>query len=140
MRLVNDLQESSTSEESDPESDSGGSSASRQVNRSSRQRRIRNDKKKMSILTNQPIDVEGSQGYIDTCLGWTMPEGYKPTRRRFFQSSARWDSDLNRVLVQSDGLAMPRLNISGLMESGGRSRSDEGSEEEMEIDEEEEEA
>ena len=138
MRLVNDLQESSSSEDSD-DSDSDMSSASRQINKTSRQRRVRNGKKRMSIITNQVFDPDANQGYYDPCHGWTMPETYKPAKRRFFHSAARWDSQLNRVLVQNDGLAMPRVSVSGVMESGGRGRSEEGSEEEMEAEEEEEE-
>lgn len=138
MRLVNDLQESSSSEDSE-DSDSDMSSASRQVNKSSRRHRVRNGKKRMSIITNQVLDPETNQGYYDPCHGWTMPETYKPAKRRFFHSAARWDGELNRVLVQSGGLAMPRLNVSHAMESGGRGRSEEGTDDEMEPEEEEEE-
>lgn len=140
MRLVNDLQESSTSDGSDNESDSDTSSASRLINRSSRQHRVRNGKKRMSIITNQPIDFEQNQGYYDPCHGWTIPESNKPVKRRFFHSAARWDTQLQRVLVQDDGLAVPRVHVSTLMESGGRFGSDEGSDDEMELEEEEEES
>ncbi len=145
MRFVYHLQDSSTSEEEEdePESDSDDSSSSRRMTRTSR--RIRSGKQRMSITTNQLFNVprleEGGHGYYDYGCGHG-PEMVptRSTKRRFFASFARWDDRLQQVLVHNEGLAMPRLNIVDLMESGGRSREpDAGSdaEEEMEVDEEE---
>lgn len=98
----------------------------------------------MSIMTNQMIDVpqleEGGHGYWDYGCGHvpepaTVPS--KASKRRFFQSSARWDNALHRVIVSHDIAA--KVSIAELMENGGRAGDHDISdpEEEMDIDEEE---
>lgn len=145
MRFVYQLQEPSTSDESDePESDSDDSASSKRVNRSSR--RVRSGKQRMSIITNQLLNVPrlGENGHDDLGCGWHPTElngssKSSTAKRRFFQSAAHWDDRMQRVLVSEEGLAIPRVSVAEMMEMGGRSGEQEGSEpdDEMEIDEEE---
>ncbi|KAI0796411.1 histone deacetylase RPD3 [Irpex lacteus] len=126
MRFMNSLLEAEGSEDSDePESDSDDSSGSRRVSRSSR--RIRSGKQRMSIMDNklhwipsQPDDAFHDSG--------------SSTRRTFFDSTARWDDRLKRVLVRADGLAMP-VSVADVMENGGHGIEHDGSDEEMEVEE-----
>lgn len=144
MRLVYTLQEESTSDDEDEgASDSDDSISSRRPNRQSR--RIRSGKQRMSIVTNKLINVprldEDDRGHWDYGCGHipepaTVPA--KSTRRRFFQSSARWDESLRRVMVTNEGSRAPRISVADLMERGGRDDHDTSDvEDEMDIDEEE---
>lgn len=144
MRVTNTLLELEGSEDSDEaDSDSDDSSGSRRVNRTSR--RIRSGKQRMSIVTNQLLSVPRAENgeFHDSGCGWQSSEPHAPpktgsTRRRFFQSAARWDDRLQRVLVRFDGLAMP-VSVADVMENGGHGVDHDISEpdEEMEVDEEE---
>ena len=85
---------------------------------------------------------EGDHGYWDYGCGHipepaTVPA--KSTKRRFFQSSARWDEALRRVTLSHDGSRQPRISVAELMERGGRGDEHDSSdpEEEMDMDEEE---
>lgn len=143
MRFVYSLQEPPTSDESDgpePDSDSDASSSSRRVNGSSRRAR----KQRMSIVTNQLLSVPRD---ADAGCGWHPADAHgtaktATAKRRFFQSAARWDDRLQRVLVSQEGLAVPVAGVAELMEAGGRSGEHDGSEpeEDMDVDEEEVEA
>ena len=145
MRFVYQLQEPSTSDESDePDSDSDDSSSSKRLNRSSR--RIRSGKQRMSIMSNQLLSIPrvDENGYDDFGCGWHPSElngqsKSSTARRRFFQSAAHWDDRMQRVLVSTEGLAMPQISVAEMMEMGGRNGENDGSEpeEEMEVDEEE---
>lgn len=147
MRFVYNLQEANTSDDSDEsESDSDDSLDSRRVNASSR--KIRSGKQRMSIMTNQLLSVprpeENGNGWYDSGCGWHISEPQAPpksasTRRKFFQSGARWDDRLQRVLVSYDGLAMPQVSVAEMMENGGQVDEPDVSdiEEEMEVDGEE---
>lgn len=148
MRFVYSLQEPPSSDESDePESESDDSSSSKRVNHSSR--RIRAGKQRMSIVTNRvlhsvPRPGENGSGDHDFGCGWHPSEvnGASKTstaKRRFFQSAARWDDRMQRVLVLNEGLAMSRVSVAEMMEMGGRGGEHDVSdqEDEMEIDEEE---
>lgn len=140
---MNSLLETDGTDESDePESDSDDSSSSRRVNRSSR--KIRTGKQRMSILDNQLHHIPGhdDNGFHDSGCGWHASEPQAPpktasTRRVFFQSAARWDDRLQRVLVRGDGLAMT-TSVADVMENGGHRAEQDVSEpeEEMEIEEE----
>ncbi|TCD60058.1 Histone deacetylase 6 [Steccherinum ochraceum] len=91
-RYIYDLQDSSTSSESDPDSDSDHSSSTQRVSRSSRRQRARNGKQRMSIMTNQVIDVPE---YLPAT---------KTSKRRFFASEgAQWDQQLKKVVVGRNG-------------------------------------
>jgi len=125
-RFVYDLQEGLASDASDDEPFSDESSSSRRVGRSRTRRHVRSGKKRMSIVTSQYFDVprleEGSHGFFDMCGGdqrSVLPKG-PSYKRRFFQSAARWDPQMERVLLETDGLAMPRPSVSDVMERGGR--------------------
>ena len=113
-RYVYNLQESeSQSEESDiSRSDTDDLSYAGPNTR--RRRRHGSSKPRMSILSNQ---------YFDFSLYDTQCAPNKTTKRRFFQSAARWDEASGRVLVGNRGVeTAPRpLNLSGVMEAGGRS-------------------
>jgi len=162
-RFVYGLQDSSASSSSEPESDSDASDSrtSRAVNKSSRRRHVRNGKKRMSIMTNQLYDIghshekerleEGPNGYHDFGYGWAMPvssanatNARTNSRRRFFQSSAKWDDRLRRVLVEEEmtALGLGAAAVGQAMENGGR-RSQEasvaGDDEEMDVEDDDEE-
>lgn len=105
-RFVYNLQEAETrSEDSDdPEAyrwDSDDSVAS-----SSRRRRHvpKGSKKRMSILTNQHFDIPSYEnGFEYAILG-------KPdTRRRFFQSVARWDARFQKIMIPSPEPPSPEV-------------------------------
>lgn len=74
----------------------------------------------MSLLTNQYIDSP------DPCFEYGVPTKLT-VRRRFFQSSVRWDEVYERVLVGSGdpalGFAPRSMSLTELMESGGRAGS-----------------
>ena len=148
MRFVYSLQESTSSDESeDPESESDGddSSTSRRVNHSSR--RIRAGKQRMSIMTNRVLhhvprlaeNGDYGHGLHLSDVNGASKASASTAKRRFFQSAARWDDTMQRVLVLTEGLAMPRVSVAELMEAGGRGGEHDVSEQEdeMEIDEEE---
>lgn len=127
-RFVYGLQEAMASDESDDASsfsDESSSSRRRGGSRSSRQR-TRGGKKRMSIVTGKYFDVprleESGHGYYDYGQGndvqWGKGQG---TKRRFFQSAARWDPYLEKVLVEHEMIAMPRVSVAGMMAMGGRS-------------------
>jgi hypothetical protein len=71
----------------------------------------------MSIFTNQYFDIPGDDG---------RPGDYGPpnktTKRRFFQSAARWDETIEEVLVGRAKVdTVPRsVSLGALMEGGGR--------------------
>ena len=122
MRLVYTLQDDSTSDDEDGlGSDSDDSLSDRRGTRQSR--RIRAGKQRMSIMTNNMVNVprleEGDFGYWDSGCGH-VPESasvpQKSSKRRFFQSSARWDEALRRVMVSNDGARPPRVSVAELME------------------------
>ncbi|KAL4245117.1 histone deacetylase family protein [Abortiporus biennis] len=132
MKFVYNLQDEESEEESEhEESDSDNSSM------------IRNGKKRMSIITNQYVDTD-SCGH-DSNFGFTFEGesglGRGGVKRKFFQSAARWDDRLRRVLVENGGVdtGSRRTNgdVSSLMVNGGRGNSEVDEEEEMEVDEEE---
>jgi histone deacetylase 1/2 len=136
MRFVYSLQEPPTPDSSDSEDvSSDESSSSKRINRSSR--RIRAGKQRMSIQTNQLLNIGEDYG-----CGWHPSESNGASRpsnakRRFFQSAARWDDRMQRVLVSSEGLAYPRANIAEVMEMGGKDIDGASEpEEEMDVDEE----
>lgn len=149
-RFVYGLQDASASDESDElDSYSDDSSSSR---RRTSHRKIRNGRTRMSIITGQYFDIprldEGGHGYYDHGNGGEPPWGSAPkssaSKRKFFQSAARWDSRLDKVLVDGDGINLPGLDVASLMISGGRSFHEDigavGDADEMEIDDEGEDA
>lgn len=102
----------------------------------------------MSIMSNQLVHVprleENGHEFYDSGCGWHLSELSAPpkissTRRRFFQSAARWDNVMQRVLVRNDGLAMPRVSVADAMEAGGIHGDHDGSDpdEDMDVDDEE---
>lgn len=139
------MQEASASDDSD-ELDSYSDDSSSSRRRTSR-RRIRNGRTRMSLLTGQYFDVprleEGGHGYYDYGNGgepvWGSVAKSSASKRRFFQSAARWDSRLDKLLTDSDGLHFSKLNVNSAMSSGGRSHHDDiGDDDEMDIDDEDE--
>ena len=137
MRFVYNLQEPPTSDSEDSDdASSDDSSSSRRIRRSSR--RIRAGKQRMSIQTNQLLSIGDDPG-----CGWNPTESNgvprtSTAKRRFFQSQARWDDRIQRVLVSAEGLAYPKTSVAEVMEIGGRdfdgiSEPDE----EMEVDDDE---
>ncbi|KAF8181202.1 histone deacetylase RPD3 [Mycena galopus ATCC 62051] len=72
-------------------------------------------RKRMSIMTNRYIDVPRTA---------TAPHANPNSKRRFFQSAARWDERLERVTL---GPYVAELN--GVMERGGRGGGGRGREE-----------
>lgn len=137
MRFVYNLQEPPTSDSEDSDdASSDDSSSSKRMHRLSR--RVRAGKQRMSIQTNQLLSIGDDPG-----CGWhpTESNGVPRTstaKRRFFQSAARWDDRMQRVLVSNEGLAYPGTHVSELMEMGGRDVDGVSDpDDEMEIDEEE---
>jgi len=118
-RYVYDLQESdSTSETSDDDNswDSDESTTSRRP-RDSRPRkhpRAAPSRTRMSLLTGQYFDVPVHEhGYGHFELG-AVPG--KTAKRRFFQSAARWDENVESVILGKHPSPIP---IGDLMERGG---------------------
>ncbi|GLB34288.1 putative histone deacetylase [Lyophyllum shimeji] len=137
-RYVYDLQESDTaSETSDDDNswDSDESAASRR--QASSRARTGNPKSapprtRMSLLTGQYFDVPAHEhGYSHFEHG-AVPG--KTAKRRFFQSAARWDDNLESVILGKD--ATSPIPIGDLMERGGRLREEDGEEEweDMQVD------
>jgi histone deacetylase 1/2 len=58
-------------------------------------------KKRMSIITNQHFDIPSYENGFE----YAIP-GKPESRRRFFQTVARWDAKLGRVVIP--GLKMPQ--------------------------------
>ncbi len=143
MRLVWSLQDASTSDEEDElGTDSDDDSVSEQ--RSIRDaKRIRAGKARMSIMTNQLMNIpqleDNGHGYWDYGLGHIAEPAsvpLKPSRRRFFQSSAQWDDTLRRVTITND--VTPQLSIAELIANGGRGGDHDLSDpDEMDLDDEE---
>ncbi|TFK61034.1 histone deacetylase RPD3 [Pluteus cervinus] len=129
-RFVYNLQDSdTTSEESDdPESwDSDESTNSRRRYRSTR-RPPAPTTKRMSLLTNRYFDIH-EDGF---CQNEYTSIPAKGTKRKFFQSSIRWDERVERVIAEKGG--SPGFNLTMLMERGG-GRLDEGEDwDEMAVD------
>lgn len=144
MRFVYNLQDATTSEDSDePDTDSDESSGSRRAKHPSR--RGRSGRQRMSIITNQLLNIPrlDENGDDSGCGSHTsepqaLPKS-NPTRRMFFQSSARWDDHLRRVLVSYEGLAMPSVHVAEVRENGDHAGEPDASEgeDDMEVDEEE---
>ncbi|KAF8975988.1 hypothetical protein BDQ17DRAFT_1441288 [Cyathus striatus] len=127
-RYVYNLQESDTLSSSSPsssedewDSDSSTSSRRRRVNAASASAFKSTPRKRMSLLTGQYYDVPVHEaGYEHFDYG-------KGGRRRFFQSSARWDEDFKQVLVgkMGDSPGLPRgMDLGRLMERGGKTEED----------------
>ncbi|KAJ7649065.1 histone deacetylase RPD3 [Mycena polygramma] len=101
-RYVYDIQQEPEIPPSDDSDDSdlwSSDDASASASAAARARR-----KRMSILTNRYVDVPAR----------TIHAAH--TKRRFFQSAARWDEGLERVTLGFSGVA----ELGGLMERGGR--------------------
>lgn len=124
-RYVYKLQESeSLSEESDDQDwDSDDSSSTQRFSR------LKPLRKRMSLLTGQYVDVPTYNEH---------PHGSKTSKRRFFQSAARWDEEIERVLVGGRGVfSIPRtMTVAALMEAGGKFAEDPVIEEPMNVEEE----
>lgn len=147
-RYVYRLQEAAgntTSESSDEEEDSSSESGLHQGRRS---------QKRMSIITNQYQDPQTRQRrkefekeFIEA-LSNSHPSGSRkevPQKRRFFQSGAKWDGLVERVMVMhreiggpgplqvpplppiSNGSRKPRNGESGLRAGGGNGENEYGS-------------
>ncbi|OBZ79650.1 Histone deacetylase RPD3 [Grifola frondosa] len=106
-RFVYGLQEAAAaSNESDRDDEyfSDESSSSRRPGRSRSSRRIRGGKKRMSLLTGQMFDVprleESAHGYYDGCGHEPCGPQKAGAKRRFFQSVARWDEQLEKTLAE----------------------------------------
>lgn len=122
-RYIYNLQEnadapSSESEEDSWDSDDSGASWRKPVGRRvNKQHAAASNKKRMSLLTGQYYDVpvhENGFGHYECGMA-----PVKSTRRRFFQSGARWDEGFERVLVGKS--PVPRaLNLGQVMENGGQ--------------------
>lgn len=76
---------------------SDDSHASSSISR--RRRHVPKAKKRMSILSNQHFDIPSYENGFE----YAIP-GKSDSRRRFFQSVARWDAQYQQVLVSRHGL------------------------------------
>ncbi|KAJ7473739.1 histone deacetylase RPD3 [Mycena galericulata] len=114
-RYVYNLQQepgSALSEESSSDDDDEDSWSSDDASAAAARAR----RKRMSILTNRYVDVPvRSLAGAGAGVGRT-----KHAKRRFFQSKARWDAELERVTVM--GVGVPVADLAGVMEQGGRGR------------------
>lgn len=118
-RYLYNLQESDTpSDYSDDSWDSDESALTRR--RASRRRtKHTSTRKRMSLLTGQYFDIPTHErGYIHFESG-AAPG--KVAKRRFFQSSARWDDVAERVTLAKPVVSPipPTINLGELMERGG---------------------
>lgn len=116
------LQESDTASEDSEDQDSWDSDDSAQGRRRivGRSARPSAPRKRMSLLTGHYFDVPTHEhGYGHYECG-AVPG--KTAKRRFFQSGARWDETVERVLLGKHGISpIPRsMNLGELMERGGR--------------------
>ncbi|KAH9919023.1 uncharacterized protein B0H18DRAFT_657694 [Fomitopsis serialis] len=161
-RFVYGLQEAAASDNEsdgdDADSISDDSHAGRR--RRSKRRSRRRTRKRMSITTNRYYDVprmdeHAEDALPDLCAGaYTNGAGQKRAgRRRFFQSAARWDPVMEKVLVEWDTIRTPRVDVAAAMANPAREwgqrngyargvvgedgEEEDGAEEEMEVDEEE---
>lgn len=113
----------------------------------------------MSIVTNRYFDVprlgeNGEESLPDLCAGAYANGNGNGTkhsgRRRFFESAARWDPVVEKVLAEWDSVRSPRMGVAAVMASQGRDwparngygrdvgeEQEEGADEEMEVDDEE---
>ncbi|KAH9949034.1 histone deacetylase RPD3 [Amylocystis lapponica] len=139
-RFVYRLQETTASDESDEDMYSDDSLSSR---RHGSRRHVRSNKKRMSVLTNQFFDVPRADDiYHDLGCGGDHGAGAGAgakgvaSKRRFFQSKARWDTRSERVLIARELSAIPDTTLAGVMGSGRNYVPLD--EEEMEVDEEDE--
>jgi len=127
--------------------------------RSSKRRSRRRTRKRMSIMTNRYYDVprmdeHAEDALPDLCAGaYTSGAGQKRAgRRRFFQSAARWDPVMEKVLVEWDAIRTPRVDVTAAMANPerewgqrngyargavGEDGEEEDGAEEMEVDDEE---
>ncbi|KAF7982642.1 hypothetical protein HWV62_27079 [Athelia sp. TMB] len=120
-RLVYNLQEADlASDDSDAESyrwdsdDSMGSSSRR------RRRHPRPGKKRMSIMNNQVYDIPSYENGFEYAVS-----GKPETRRRFFQSVARWDARYQKVVIPGlAGQTLPRATRSRSEESDDEGEDD----------------
>ncbi|KAF9812747.1 hypothetical protein IEO21_05997 [Rhodonia placenta] len=134
--LVYGVQEVMASEETDDaDSDSDSSVSLRRRTSRSSYRRSRRGRKRMSITTNQYLDVPR----LDEDEGHGHIRGFvhhaPALKRRFFQSAARWDAGVGVLMEHYD--AGPRLSVAEVMERGGRApgaESANGEEDEMDMD------
>ena len=90
----------------------------------------------MSIITGQYFDIpDDEHGYEHF-----QQTGDKTIRRSFFQSSARWDEDVQQIVMGREKLASPWdvgdragvTSVGEMMERGGRSGDEMGEEDEYE--------
>lgn len=145
-RFVYELQEAPEDSDEDSFSDEDSSSRRRRRGSRSSRRRPRNERKRMSIFSNQYFDVprieDNGNAHSGSVLalenkvnGISAGAPASGVKRHFFRSAARWDSHHERVLVEYDGPAVRRRNVAEMMAMGGRTDTDWTLEEdEMEVD------
>ncbi|KAK7038341.1 histone deacetylase RPD3 [Favolaschia claudopus] len=76
-------------------------------------------RKRMSIMTNRYVDVPGRRSGGAAVVATTHPTTHTAhAKRRFFQSAARWDDRLERVVLGGARVGVAELGV--VMESGGR--------------------
>ena len=101
-RLVYNLQEGENNSEDSDDPDNYGwasddSHASSSISR--RRRYVPKVRKRMSILSNQHFDIPSYENGFEYAL-----PGKPDTRRRFFQSVARWDARSQQVIISRLGM------------------------------------
>jgi histone deacetylase 1/2 len=120
-RYVYNIQESDTpSEDSEEDSWDSDDSASSHRRTTRRSAKASVSRKHMSLLTGHYFDVPTHEnGYGHYECG-AVPG--KAAKRRFFQSGARWDETMERVLLGKHGISpiARSMNLGELMERGGR--------------------
>ncbi|RDB19796.1 Histone deacetylase Rpd3 [Hypsizygus marmoreus] len=133
-RYVYDLQDSDASSETSDDQESWDSDESLSNRRRNPRRHGKgpSSRTRMSLLTGRYFDVPTHEhGYSHYDCG--APPG-KTAKRRFFQSSARWDETVEQVILGKVSSPTPRsVALGELMEQGGRDRRV-GAEDEMDDD------
>lgn len=99
------MQESETRSEDSEDPDAYRWDSDDSLASSRRRRHVQKaSKKRMSILTNQHFDIPSYENGFE----YAIP-GKPDTRRRFFQSVARWDARFQRVMVPSSEPPSPEI-------------------------------
>lgn len=117
-RFVYGLQEATASDDSDDAAFSDDSSFS---SRRTARRHVRSGKKRMSVVTNQYLDIPRVDDSYHELVCSGDPVGVKASsKRRFFQSRARWDTRLERVLAEREpyGYGTPTLPVENYLARG----------------------
>jgi len=107
-RFVYNLQETDTHSDDSDDPDVYRWDSDDSVASSSRRRRYapKASKKRMSILTNQYYDIPSYENGFEYAIA-----GKPESRRRFFQSVARWDARYQEVVVPGrDVIPLPHLD------------------------------